>query len=391
MMAKRLTKKRTPAKKGRTAKRAAGKKALVEALKAGEKEPVEKALPVFAKKRKFDPTDPAWRGPTIEKMSRTPLSLSEMAEFLGQGQESALLMVSSLQGAGYNVTEADGRYGISGKLLANTVARVLNHDRLRGAELRIGLLADPHLCSTKQRLDVVEAGFEEFKRQRIKTVYVLGNMIDGHLERINGSEVMLRNVTDQCAYMADHWPSRSGIKSKFITGDCHEGWYAKKVGLNVGRHMEDVARRRGRRDLEYIGHMEVDVELPSGGETPTVLRLLHPGGGSAYAQSYKAQKIVESYQGGEKPHVLAIGHYHKMGFFHPRGVPTVLAGCCQDQTRFMRKLQLSAHVGFVVLRLKFDQGGGVSMVTPEMYPFYDRQYHIERGDMWADDLAGFVG
>ena len=45
------------------------------------------------------------------------------------------------------------------------------------------------------------------------------------------------------------------------------------------------------------------------------LELRHPWDGTAYALSYKIQKMVESMGGGEKPNILAVGHYHKSEYF----------------------------------------------------------------------------
>ena len=96
-----------------------------------------------------------------------------------------------------------------------------------------------------------------------------------------------------------------------------------------------------------------------------------------------------SYQGGEKPQILIIGHFHKLGFFYPRGVVCLLAGCAQDQTKFMRSRHIEAHVGFSILRIRLDTGGGVASVTPTLYPFYDRKYHLELGE-WETAIAGAI-
>ena len=48
------------------------------------------------------------------------------------------------------------------------------------------------------------------------------------------------------------------------------------------------------------------------------IMLMHPGGGTAYALSYRAQKIVQALPGGQKPDILAIGHYHKAEFIIER-------------------------------------------------------------------------
>ena len=342
------------------------------------------------KKRKFDPADPTLRSSTVHALRKGTLSTDELAEMLDVTARDAALMIDSLGDAGYHMSQVNGRHKI-GKILAHTAPTRVSTQRFSGPEMAFGVIADSHMASTHCRLDVLESAYNEFAKQKIKTVYALGNMIDGFAERINGSEVMLRNVTDQCAYMADHMPQRSGMTTEFITGDCHEGWYAKDVGLNIGHHMEDEAKRHGRTDLKYIGHMEADVELKRGSGS-SIMRLFHPGGGSAYAQSYKPQKIIESYQGGEKPSILLLGHYHKFGFFYPRNVWCFMAGCLQDQTMFMRKRQLSAHVGFAILRVTLDMGGGVATVVPKFFPFYDRGYHVKQGDSeWERALWTALG
>lgn len=495
----------------------------------------------------FDPEDMAYRSATIARLRKSAMSIQEIATWLRAKVQDARLMVDSLRSSGYHVVSEHGRVRI-GALLAHTSPKRVSKTRFTGPEMKFGVIADCHLASNRSRLDVLEMAYNEFQRQGVKQVYCVGNLIDGYAERINGSDVYLRNLTDQCVYMADHLPQRSGMTTEFITGDCHEGWYIQRAGVNVGHHMEDEARRHGRNDIKYLGHMEADVELRRG-TGRSVMRLFHPGGGSAYAQSYRAQKIVEcvpldseiltplgwrtheqlavgdtvmgynlatgtcewtvcrgvhrgradvdtykndnyvvrctpnhkwameresrgganpdsvtpanyrrtdkllctieeakersriiqaapgpdgpgiawsmdakpnrmvtrslhkvatdtanvwcpttdlgtwvmrqgdvititgnSYQGGEKPHILLIGHFHKLGFFYPRGVWCLLAGCTQDQTVFMRKKHIDAHLGFSILTVGLDKNGGVAHVTPKLCPFYDRKYHVDHGD-----------
>src|SRR5581483_12495394 len=102
--------------------------------------------------------------------------------------------------------------------------------------------------------------------------------------------------------------------------------------------------------------MEHDI-IFKGKHAQQVMRLIHAGGGSAYATSYTVQKIVESYQGGEKPQILLAGHYHKAEYGYPREVHCVQAACTEDQTLFMRKKKIAAHVGFWEVKLKQDARG----------------------------------
>ncbi len=102
---------------------------------------------------------------------------------------------------------------------------------------------------------------------------------------------------------------------------------------------------------------------------------MHPGGGAAYALSYSAQKIVESFQGGEKPSVLLYGHYHKFDWNYYREVHNIGTGCTVDQSIFMRKQKIQAHVGGLLVRLHQAPDGAINRVKVEWIPFYDRGYY----------------
>lgn len=354
------------------------------------KEPIEVTPPALSTLRKFDPVDPAFRAPTVQKLRKTRMSLNELAAFLGTDESQAQDMVRSLKGAGYLVEEAEGQFSI-GKLRPDTAIQMGDYSRLVAQQYTFATLADSHLVSQHQRLDVLEFCFEECKRRGIKDVYLIGNMIDGYRERINGGEVFFRNLTDQCMYAADHWPGRPGVTTRFVTADCHEGWFAKKVGINVGYHLEDCFQRAGRQDVQYVGHMERDFVLKSPkGDARAILRLFHPSGGSSYAISYKPQKFVESYQGGQKPAILLIGHFHKMGSFYIRNVNCLLTGCAQDQTRWMRSKGIEAHVGFYIVTIEQDKKGGISRFVVERIPFFDQEYHLDSGE-WESALYQGLG
>lgn len=148
----------------------------------------------------------------------------------------------------------------------------------------------------------------------------------------------------------------------------------QREGIDVGKYLQFLAGENGREDLVYIGHMEADViiKAPKG---QTKIRILHPGGGSSYATSYSVQKIVESYQGGEKPDILLVGHYHKAEYTYVRGVHSVQTGTTQDQSPFMRKKKLAAHLGGWIIEFSVDKNGAVTRFKQEFIPFYDKKYY----------------
>jgi hypothetical protein len=141
----------------------------------------------------------------------------------------------------------------------------------------------------------------------------------------------------------------------------------------MGSYAEDVAKRSGRDDLHYLGYMEHDVWIanPESAFTPTRVRIQHPGGGTAYALSWQPQKIVESLSGGDKPQILLIGHYHKMGYNFIRNVHCVQPGATQAQTPFMRKKHIASHLGGCIIEFVQAEDGSVLEFTPRFLPFYD--------------------
>jgi len=110
----------------------------------------------------------------------------------------------------------------------------------------------------------------------------------------------------------------------------------------------------------------------------SVIRLFHPGGGSSsYALSYQLQKIVESLTGGDKPAMLLCGHFHKSNYFMVRNVHCISAGCIMDQSAFMRKKHIEAHVAFWIVWVQQDASGAIRRVRLEETNYFDRGYHVK--------------
>jgi hypothetical protein len=130
--------------------------------------------------------------------------------------------------------------------------------------------------------------------------------------------------------------------------------------------MKILAKQR--KDIVYLAPIEADILI--GPQENTRIRLFHPGGGTAYAISYKPQKVVESFSGGDKPSVLFLGHFHKAGYFFTRNIHTFMAGCVEDQTVFMREKHIEAHRGYWKIDVETEKNGGIARICPEFTPFY---------------------
>ncbi|MHC4891747.1 MAG: hypothetical protein ACYTEO_20045 [Planctomycetota bacterium] len=294
------------------------------------------------------------------KILKTRKPLIDVSNALDISPKSVEARVEVLKDKGYNI-EVEGH-------------EVELH-REAQPEPRFGALADTHLCNA--RLDVLNALYDVFEHEDIHTVYHGGNYIDGEF-RYNKHELIVPpGFESQVEYFVSNYPNREGIETFFIDGDDHEGWYYQREGIIPGRRIEQSAEGAGRADLKYLGYGEADISYPTP-DGQTIVRLSHGGGGSAYALSYTPQKIIESYQGGEKPHMALFGHYHKtewMPFY--REVQVFQLACVEDQTLFMRKRKLQAHVGGWIIEFKQRPDGTISRVRGEFFPFYDRGYHIK--------------
>lgn len=308
------------------------------------------------------------------------LTLTDLADKLDCSPKAARETIERLKLAGYNVQVQHGEASLSADIPSAPPLVVNSRDFFDGKWHKFGLLGDTHLCSKYSRLDVLNSLYDIYEREGITTVLHTGNIVDGEI-RFNRHELVTRSGFEaQAEYLAQEYPQRKGIETWFITGEDHEGWWIQREAVNVGARMQETAEKSGRRDLKFIGHIERDIHFKAK-KGSAWAKLMHPGGGTAYAISYTTQKIVESFQGGEKPHMLFVGHYHKYEHGYPREVHVVQTGCVQDQSSWMRRQKIQAHVGGSIVRFHQADTGEINRFTCEWLPFYDHGFY-DRLDKW---------
>lgn len=310
--------------------------------------------------------------------SKKLLTFAELSDKFDCGIGKIRTIIEELKAEDKNFSFRD-----EGVELNTTIAKsqptLIGSEHLTGRRFKFGFVTDNHLGSKYERLDVLNAVYDRFAMEGITDVYNAGNVIDGEA-RFNKFDIHKYGMQAQCDYFADVYPSRKGMKTHFITGDDHEGWYVQREGVNIGNFMEHCAREAGREDLIYLGHMEHDIIFKTkGGQA--VMRIVHPGGGSSYAYSYTSQKIVESYTPGEKPHIVLGGHYHKACYNYIRGVHFLQGGTTMDQSPFMRKKRLEAHVGGWIVEFQQGENGVIQSFQCEWIPFYGREFY-EKDSLW---------
>jgi len=309
-------------------------------------------------------------------------TISSLSERFKLSKVAVRDILKDIKLLGYMLVKHGDKYSISKELPVKPVNQVDKEHAFisdKDNSFTFGFLGDTHLGSKYERLDVLNTMYDVFEIEGVTRVYHQGNWVDGEC-RLNKHDIHTHGIDGQLKYCVDNYPKRKGITTYAITGDDHEGWWAHDQGIDVGSRLEDLMYKEGREDWVCTGYMEAFIPLINvNSRKKQFLLSMHPGGGSAYAMSYKPQKIVESFSGGEKPAVLLIGHYHKLSYNLIRGVHTIQTGCTQDQTVFMRKKGLDAHVGGGICRLSQDpKTGAIYRCRIDYMQYFNKGFYNNR-------------
>ena len=227
--------------------------------------------------------------------------------------------------------------------------------------LSFGLISDTHINSKYTQLTYLQKFYEICSRRGIEDVYHAGDIDEGEQMRTGHQyECYTQGADDHINEIVTNYPRIDGITTHFITGN-HDSSIYKRCGVDIG---EIISMKR--KDMNYLGRDCARIEI-----TPNcILELRHPWDGTAYALSYKPQKMIDAMEADSKPNILAIGHYHKLEYLFYRNVHCFQAGCFQTQTPFTRGKGISVHLGGWIITIEVDKRGYIQRIVPEMIPFY---------------------
>lgn len=307
-----------------------------------------------------------------------PKDAQAISGLVGQTPGHVLDVILAMQARGMNLHELGGKWSLE-RQMPTAQERTFEYVSRPDNTFQFGVASDQHLGSRYAREDVLNDLYDAFASTGCDRVFNAGNWIDGEDEK-NRFDIAVHGLEPQVDYLAAKYPQRDGITTYAVWGEDHEGWFSRRESIDVGRFTEGKMRTAGREDWVDLGFVEARIDLINANTgVRNTLVVMHPGGGSSYAYSYRPQKIVESLSGGEKPGVLIIGHYHKLDCRPIRNVWTIQAGCQQDQTVFMRKKGLDAQVGGLILTLEQDpKTGAIFRCVSDIRMYYDRAYYNDR-------------
>jgi predicted phosphodiesterase len=228
-----------------------------------------------------------------------------------------------------------------------------------GDDVCIGFVTDTHIGGKEFGDSLWMSFLKECEREGVEMILHAGDVHEGMSNR--PEQVYNLNDIGVSAQMehARELFSATKIPIKVIDGN-HDRWGIKSNGLFMVR---DLCERVP--NAEFIG-CDIGEVVINGSRW----MLWHGEDGSSYATSYRVQKLIESFTGGSKPHVLLCGHTHKQGYFFERNVHAVSGGALSYQSDWMRSTRKACHTGFHIISARI-KDGQIVRFSPTFYPFYN--------------------
>ena len=287
---------------------------------------------------------------------------NNLDDILKDVSEEEIKLLKKLEQEGLSTTDI---YRIL-KAAKNGNPYVKNDYKLGRNNIKFGLFGDTHIGNMHYDKDLMKYAAKQFKNRKVDFVAHTGDVLDGWYQN-RPQSLFEQNAIgfDQQLNMALEELKQLDNPIYFITGNHEWNTYMRGAGIELGPYLEDRLSDSGL-EAKFLGNAEGNIYLNSG----THLQLLHPDGGTAYAISYKSQKIIESIEGGHKPNLLAIGHFHKAEYLFYRNIHAFQTGTLCGQTKYMKGKSIAAHKGFWIVELNTDKDGNIKRIKPEFFPAY---------------------
>lgn len=228
-----------------------------------------------------------------------------------------------------------------------------------GESIKFAFITDLHLGSIFAIPEIIKDSFKIFKKENCNFICIAGDVTEGwsnrpgHIHELThiGYESQKKHAIE----VLSHWDS-----DMFMIDGNHDRWYIKSNGALI---VKDICENLPH--AHFLGHDQGTINL----DGKANIMLWHGEDGSSYATSYRIQKVVEAFTGGEKPNILLAGHVHKQGYFMERHVHSVIGGAMCQRSSWMKSKRLANHSGFWIIEAAINDSG-VSRFKSEWFPLY---------------------
>lgn len=302
-------------------------------------------------------------------------SVGELSRQIDRSEDTVLKIIDSLRSKSFEVNIDELRHQV---FIPEEPKRVFEPTEFKYFKklYRIGLVSDTHLCSKYQQLTLLHDAYKIFDDRGVDFVLHAGDLHDGmDMYRGQHNEIFIHGADEQKDYSVEHYPRLYGGRKTYIIGGQHDRSFFKINGFDI---MAAVCKER--KDLVYRGFFDARFVIKG-----IPIDLKHPGGGVAYARSYKMQKIIENMIGfittvpSIRPPVLTVfGHWHIPCHLPSyMGIDAVSMPCFQSATPYLTEKGLMPVIGCAIAEIQLDKDNHLTSTKIE---FIIMNSQIREGD-----------
>lgn len=288
-----------------------------------------------------------------------PRKLSIVSQYFNIDKYQILGYVTEINSIGnylISVTAEDGDYILAVSKERSIEKREYTHYIGEVKSKKFMVISDSHIGGIYEQISFLNYLYDLAVAKGIDTVYHIGDISDGYYRNRPEHIFSLHKhgADEQAEYIIRNYPKREGVTTYFILGN-HDETHIRNGGADIGKRISD-----NRVDMVYLGIGHARVWL-----TPYCsMELLHPLDGSAYALSYSGQKYMDGLSGGDKPHILLVGHHHKAMYFVYRNIHYFEVPSTCMQSNWEKRKRISNTSGAWILEVKVDDEGTLTEVSP---------------------------
>lgn len=219
-----------------------------------------------------------------------------------------------------------------------------------GAEQIIAVASDWHIASKHHEKQALADHIAYCADQGVVHFFAPGDLVAGDYHFLK-YETTCTGIEDQsnaaAEFIVKHLPKHCHLHT---IGGNHCSSF--KTGINAANYIARLCK--GQANVHYHGGRGGRVLLGN-----TRIEMHHPGGGLAYALSYKIQKHIDNTDRTQRPHFLFTGHTHQAIHIDRAGTHGFLCGTFENgDSEFGRMIGGDVALGGWLIRYRHDETDG---------------------------------
>ena len=299
----------------------------------------------------------------LRALRREPYTVKQLSSQLDRSEETIAKAVEKLRQDGYEVVVDEDRVLVPKEPIPEY--RQIDLTPFYHDGVKLGLVSCTHYGSKWQQPSNLKAFLEICQREKVAALVHHGDLVDGNgMFKAQWQEQFATGADDQ-EDAAVFWHPRAEVP-QYVVGGNHDYSWVSHSGLNIVKRI--CARRP---DLLYQGLNAIRFTVNG----QVVYEVLHFRGGTAYALSYRMQRLSEALGRKDFPQILGIGGQHQVAILPSyQDICVLLLGAFQGRTPYLASKGLWPSIGGLILTTWLDGTGKVCHVWPEWYGFMEVEH-----------------